>query len=325
MNIYSVLNRIEKLTAYSLGKGYGATTVAKEVKLLGQLLKDPKLGIDIGGNIGDNTAALKQNYKNMEIHIFEPSGTNVQKLKTRFRKQADILINPLGLSNATGKAQLFSNEPGSVMGSLTKRKLDHFHVNFDIQESVELIRFEDYWRAILAMKKIDIAKIDVEGHELDVLNGFGNAIYQTQDFWYFFKEHHFKLYRITPFGLTGIPYYEERDESFVVTNYLGLITSFIIIVPGGIRLSRLYGIFGIHELRHLASLILSKLPNFLYIHQPEFAAISLTKVGDTGALLIGLVAAVMAVEIMEANLIKTDGIRHVEGLPAITFTVLIGL
>ena len=47
--------------------------------------------------------------------------------------------------------------------------------------------------------------------------------------------------------------------------------------------------------------------------------------GDTGALLIGLVAAVMAVEIMEANLKKTDGIRHVEGLPAITFTVLIGL
>jgi hypothetical protein len=61
---------------------------------------------------------------------------------------------------------------------------------------------------------IDYVKIDVEGWELSVLQGFGDLVYNMrviqfefggsnidtrtffQDFWYFFKDHNFSIYRI---------------------------------------------------------------------------------------------------------------------------------
>ena len=99
--------------------------------------------------------------------------------------------------------------------------------------------FEDYWKTVLNSQQIDICKIDIEGHELDALVGFGEAIKHIsviqfefggcnidtrtffQDFWYFFQEKGFDLYRISPIGLIHIPRYRELDEFFfITTNYL---------------------------------------------------------------------------------------------------------
>ena len=81
----------------------------------------------------------------------------------------------------------------------------------------------------------------MEGHELDVLNGFGDLIYKTkliqfefggcnidtrtyfQDFWYFFNEKAFMIYRISPRGLIPIKDYNESDEYFFgSTNFIAL-------------------------------------------------------------------------------------------------------
>ena len=44
-------------------------------------------------------------------------------------------------------------------------------------EEVNLMRFDNYWDE---NKYIDFVKIDVEGHELEVLEGFGNLIKITK-------------------------------------------------------------------------------------------------------------------------------------------------
>jgi len=93
---------------------------------------------------------------------------------------------------------------------------------------------------VLQRRTIDIAKLDIEGHELAALQGFGDAIRATkiiqfefgganidtrtyfQDYWYFFKEHGFDLFRITPFGHQAIPAYREADEFFSTTNFLAV-------------------------------------------------------------------------------------------------------
>ena len=85
-----------------------------------------------------------------------------------------------------------------------------------------------------------MVKIDVEGHELTALKGFGNALNATrvlqfefggcnidtrtyfQDFWYFFKGQDFEIYRITPVGAEKITRYNERDEFFSTTNYIAV-------------------------------------------------------------------------------------------------------
>lgn len=76
------------------------------------------------------------------------------------------------------------------------------------------------------------------------LQGFGEAIRHTRvvqfefggcnidtrtysrDFWYFFRQRGFRLYRLTPFGLFGIDTYDERLENFTTTNYVAVAKRF---------------------------------------------------------------------------------------------------
>ena len=149
-------------------------------------------------------------------------------------------FSPFAISDSVGAATLYSDNSGSGLASLTQRKLNHFGVDFSVKESIEVIRFEDYWYKVLHERRLDIVKIDIEGHELAALTGFGKAISFTsvlqfefggcnidtrtffQDFWYFFKEHEFDLYRITPLGLDRIFRYREIDEFFSTTNFIAV-------------------------------------------------------------------------------------------------------
>lgn len=147
---------------------------------------------------------------------------------------------PVAVSDKSGNAVLFSNEPGSGLASLTQRRLDHFNIPFDTTEEVKTIRFEDYWADHLKSRDLDLVKLDIEGHELSALNGFGKAIKAIkvlqfefggcnidtrtyfQDFWYYFKEHDFDIYRITRYGAEPIQQYRELDEFFSTTNYIAV-------------------------------------------------------------------------------------------------------
>lgn len=234
-------SHFEAIAATAQGKGYGANSIEQEITVILNLLKkQPTLAIDIGGNVGDYTAELRRKNQTLEIHIFEPSATNIQKLNARYGNDSLIKIVPYAVSSTSGSATLFSNKPGSGLGSLTKRRLDHFNIPFEAKETINTLRFEDYWKATLGSRQLDIVKMDIEGHELSALKGFGTAIDATnvlqfefggtnidtrtyfQDFWYFFKDHNFDIYRITPFGNEKIAQYTEKDEFFSTTNYIAV-------------------------------------------------------------------------------------------------------
>jgi FkbM family methyltransferase len=238
---FSLLRFVERLAAYGQGKGYGAATISQEIAAVATRLDSaPALAVDIGANVGEYTSALRSRFENLEIHVFEPSAVNVEKLRVRFAGDPRIRLNPVAVSGIEGTATLFSNEPGSGLASLKKRRLDHFGMRFDCAEEVHVIRFEDYWRDELASRTVDIAKLDIEGHELDALKGFGAALASTrviqlefggcnidtrtyfQDFFYFFREHAFELYRITPLGVEPIDHYREADEFFSTTNFIAV-------------------------------------------------------------------------------------------------------
>jgi hypothetical protein len=140
-------------------------------------------------------------------------------------------------SNINQNSILYSNEYGSGLGSLTKRRLKHFGLDFQVEEKIQLIRFDEYYKQKLDNKIIDLLKIHVEGYELDVLDGVGNSINNIkiiqfefggcnidtktyfQDFWYFFEKNNFQIFRITPFGNYEIKKYKEEYERFQTTNY----------------------------------------------------------------------------------------------------------
>ncbi|MBC7399967.1 MAG: FkbM family methyltransferase, partial [Mucilaginibacter sp.] len=174
--IYRILAKIERTCARLQGKGWGAATVKKEVDILTKIIKDPKLAIDMGANVGEYTAHLKNKFNDIEIHLFEPSNINNEKLISRFNNDPKVVINNVAVGDKNGHGKLYSNAPGSSLASLTKRKLS----GFDSFETVTIIAFENYWKERLGKRNIDILKIDVEGHELDVLNGMGEALSKTK-------------------------------------------------------------------------------------------------------------------------------------------------
>jgi len=142
------------------------------------------------------------------------------------------------VSSDAGMATLYADKEGSGLASLTKRDLDHKNNTFDFSESITTIRFDDYWKKELDGQPIAIVKMDVEGHEMDVLNGSEEAIMHTQivqfefggcnidtrtyfrDFWQYFSSRNFTIYRITPFGLMRLKRYKEYDEHFTTTNFI---------------------------------------------------------------------------------------------------------
>lgn len=238
--IYRIFSFAERRFARLQGKGMGAHSIGTEVGAVTQFVKPLGLVVDIGGNVGDYTAEVLLRFPKAQIHVFEPSAVNIGKLNHRFGQNNRVIIHQKALSDAAGKMTLYADSPGSGLGSLSKRDLSHHHLDFSHEETVLVERFDAMYIEYLTNKTIDLVKIDVEGHELAVLRGFGDVLSSVRiiqfefggcnvdtrtffkDFWDFFTEKGFSLYRITPMGVQAIFKYNEQEEAFTTTNFLAV-------------------------------------------------------------------------------------------------------
>lgn len=224
------------------GKGIGSSSIAIEVGSAISLLKSLRIDnptvFDVGANIGLYTEVFLKLMPKALIFAFEPSTGAQKAFENRFNNHANVHLIPIALGNKNQTLNLYSDENGSGLASLTKRRVEHFGIKFSYVERVKCQRLEDW--SMEHDTYPDFIKIDVEGHELDVLNGadsllskvsviqfeFGGCNIDTrtffQDFWYCFISNGFLLYRVTLSGLIAIQSYSEEDEYFLTTNYLAV-------------------------------------------------------------------------------------------------------
>ena len=247
LNYNYILSKEESKAAFKQGKGYGAGTIMEEVTSCVSLLTvKPLIFIDIGAHVGDYTKEILRRYPSINAFLFEPSSVNKPILENLFSKLPNVKINSCALSNNNGKQNLYYDKAGSVLASLTNRRLEHFNIDMNNNETVDIKRFDTFWKTTHYKDTtiIDYVKIDVEGWELSVLQGFGDLIYNMrviqfefggsnidtrtffQEFWYFFKDRKFALYRITPNGILPMKQYSEHDEFFSTTNYIAVNTKY---------------------------------------------------------------------------------------------------
>jgi FkbM family methyltransferase len=197
---------------------------------------------DVGANKGQFLALSRRYLSGREftIHSFEPSRKTYEQLRENARLYNNAVLNNYGLGREPGELELFYDVVGSELASLTRRKLGHFGLRMELSERVKITTVDDYCSAH-QIHRIDLLKIDAEGHELDILHGaekmfsqsaidnvtfeFGGCNIDTrtffQDFFYFFQDHQMQIARITPSGyLYELKSYKEVFEQFRTTNFI---------------------------------------------------------------------------------------------------------
>jgi len=172
------------------------------------------------------------------IYAFEPSNKTFNKLKTNLADLTKLKLHNFGLGNENTKITLYTNSDESGLASVYKRRLDHFNIDMNKSEDI-VIKTLDAFCDENRIQHVHFLKLDVEGHELKVLEGakkmlhsgsidfiqfeFGGCNIDSrtyfQDFYYLLKDN-YKIYRIVKDGLYHINQYREMYEAFITTNYL---------------------------------------------------------------------------------------------------------
>lgn len=194
---------------------------------------------DVGANVGNYTAQLVKIYGDDPIvYCFEPSESNFQVLYKRLKAYKNVVCQNLGLSDGQKTQTLYSEKDGSSMASVYHRRLDHFNIHMDVAQECQFTTMDSFCNEN-DINRVNFLKIDVEGHELSVLQGakdilskggidfiqfeFGGCDIDSrtffQDFWYMLSEKYI-IYKIVPNGLYQIKKYEETLEIFVCQNFL---------------------------------------------------------------------------------------------------------
>jgi len=229
-----------------IGSGGGVSSSGEQsiFHVLEQRIKPPYCIFDVGSNKGQFLSLILDNVSasDFSVHCFEPGHETFAILLESSQKDKRIKLNNIGLGKEKGEFVLHYDSAGSGLASLTKRKLDHFNINFNKKEKVEINTIDNYCSEN-SIDHIHLLKIDIEGHELDALSGakemfasksidivtfeFGGCNIDTrtffQDFWYFFNEANFKIFRITPSGyLYPLESYKEIYEQFRTINFIAI-------------------------------------------------------------------------------------------------------
>ncbi|MCX6712812.1 MAG: FkbM family methyltransferase [Candidatus Vogelbacteria bacterium] len=88
-------------------------------------------------------------------------------------------LNNFGLSDTEGTFAIYKDEETSGLSSLYQRNLSFCNMSLSIKEAAEMKRAKNYIESN-GIKKINLVKMDIEGHEISALKGFGE--YLNADF-----------------------------------------------------------------------------------------------------------------------------------------------
>lgn len=241
-----LLSKLERRLGIGCGGNINRSGETVVFYLLSKIPLEMITIFDVGSNVGDYTEmAIKHLPDGVKhnIHCFEPSPSTFEIIKQRFQNKADIILNPTALGACSGTATLYMDTESSQLASLTKRDLDFYGIKHDSIHVEVTVDTLDNYAFQAGIESIDLLKIDVEGHEMDVLLGakrlidngmikfiqfeFGGCNIDTRsffrDFYDYLIEKGYRIYRILPNrSLLPLPKYKETYEKFRTSNFLAV-------------------------------------------------------------------------------------------------------
>jgi FkbM family methyltransferase len=221
--------------------------LAQVVSKVCQGVREPLI-FDVGANVGDYSLMVRELVPAATVFAFEPSGAVYQELERRLAaagQAANVKAFNLGFSDTKREVALHSytadGNEASLLSSIDLRlPTQVVAVEAVATEQIDVDTLDHFCEAH-DVTQIHFLKLDVEGHELAILQGaqrllaqgaiamiqfeFGPAnIYSRTyfyDFWSILAER-FDIFRIIPGGIVSISYYGEHREVFLTTNYLAI-------------------------------------------------------------------------------------------------------
>lgn len=181
-------------------------------------LKEGMVVFDIGANIGDLTTLYSHFVRNNgKVYSFEPTPCTFDKLAKTVENtgRKNVVLNNIALSETIGELEFnLYPEEFSSWNTIVDRPLEKYGILLKPQNKVKVRSdtIDNYCKSN-NIDSIDLLKIDVEGAELDVLNGaiemfkwkkikccvfeYGQTIYDrghsSKDINEFFKQINYKI------------------------------------------------------------------------------------------------------------------------------------
>tara|TARA_B110000971_G_C19937060_1_gene466878 strand:- start:298 stop:1032 length:735 start_codon:yes stop_codon:yes gene_type:complete len=215
-------------------------------KPLKKLIKKNPLILDIGANIGDSIFEFNKILKPKKIYAFEPQKHCVKILHKRFSKNKRIKIYDYAIDTKSGSNIFYEQGPGDVHAGFYKvniKSKDHIDLknkkiknknyinqinNKVLVKTISLDQFINKEN----IKRINLLKIDTEGHEEKVLKSLKKNINKVDiillemTFWDYYEKtvNFFSIEKIirNHFSLYDISYIAKNPKNFR-TDYIDVI------------------------------------------------------------------------------------------------------
>lgn len=137
----------------------------RELSFLGEVLREPNTCVDVGANYGMYTRALTKLAR--RVVAFEPLPACADALEAHFG--ANVLVHRVALSARSGRVTLYTPIEGG------RPNVERTGVTHTTEHSatieVEARRLDEF-----GLEDVSFIKVDVEGHELEVLAGAADTI-----------------------------------------------------------------------------------------------------------------------------------------------------
>src|SRR3989337_192883 len=148
-----------------------------ETELFKRLVKKGMVVVDIGANIGYYTLLAAHPVGDEgKVFAFEPDPYNYNLLCKNIEVNGYRNVIPVqkAVSSKSGKSELFLDK-----SNLGGHSLSEANVDKSASITVEVTSLDDYFRN--TDYKIDVIKMDVQGLEMEILEGMTNTINQNDD------------------------------------------------------------------------------------------------------------------------------------------------
>lgn len=206
---------------------YESSKVSGEELFLKSYLKGRSDAVvfDVGANAGEYSRLVRQSCASATVYAFEPHPKTFRILTESISDEAIYPVNAaVGRSAGVVSLYDYAGNDGSHHASLYRDVIENIHRSPAVEHQVSVISLDEFAKN-KAISHVDLLKIDTEGNEFLVLQGFATYIKSGRvhaihfefnemnvssrtyfrDFWEFMGSYEF--YRLLPQGMLKIDKY----------------------------------------------------------------------------------------------------------------------